>query len=68
MFTVFPFGDLVDMVKLKGVYLREVFEHSVAKYDPVDKPGAFLQVSGNHFDLQVQYRTRYYLAENESAR
>lgn len=44
--TILPFGDLVDMIKLKGEDLWAAFENSVAKYDPVDRPGAFLQVSG----------------------
>ena len=44
--TVEPFGNNVDMIKLKGVYLRQAFEHSVANYDIHDRPGAFFQMSG----------------------
>ena len=45
--TVQPFGNVVDMVKLNGSILRQAFEHSVAKYDPRDRPGAFFQMSGD---------------------
>ena len=44
--TILPFGNVIDMVKLRGLHVRQAFENSVAKYDPVDKPGAFLQASG----------------------
>lgn len=41
-----PFGNMVDAFTIKGKYLRLVLEHSVENYDPIDRPGAFLQVSG----------------------
>jgi 2',3'-cyclic-nucleotide 2'-phosphodiesterase (5'-nucleotidase family) len=44
--SVQPFGNVVDMVKLNGSILRQAFEHSVAKYDRHDRPGAFFQMSG----------------------
>ena len=44
--TVQPFGNVIDIIKIKGKYIWEAFEHSVAKYDPHDRPGAFLQMSG----------------------
>lgn len=45
--TTMPFGNMVDVITIKGKYLRAAFEHSVEFYDPIDRPGAFLQVSGN---------------------
>ncbi|XP_038059746.1 snake venom 5'-nucleotidase-like [Patiria miniata] len=44
--TVSPFGSTVDTVTIKGVYLMEALENSVAEYDPVSRPGRFLQFSG----------------------
>jgi len=44
--TVMPFGNMVDMVRLYGRHLRMAFEHSVANYSPIDRPGAFFQMSG----------------------
>ncbi|KAH3736665.1 hypothetical protein DPMN_043238 [Dreissena polymorpha] len=51
--SVMPFGNNVDMIKLKGIHLRQAFEHSVANYDIHDRPGAFFQMSGAHvtYDL-----------------
>ena len=47
--TVNPFGNTIEMITLKGVHLREVMEHSVANYDPLDPSGRFLQVSGMQY-------------------
>lgn len=44
--TTLPFGNTVDVITIKGKYIRQAFEHSVAHYDLVDSSGAFLQVSG----------------------
>ena len=44
--TIQPFGNVIDIIKIKGQYIWDAFEHSVANYDPHDRPGAFLQVSG----------------------
>ncbi|KAL3883275.1 hypothetical protein ACJMK2_029558 [Sinanodonta woodiana] len=49
--TVFPFGNNIDLVKIRGIHLRKMLEHAVEKYDPHNRPGAFLQMSG----LQVSY-------------
>lgn len=51
--TVQPFGNVIDMIQLRGVHLRQAFEHSVANYDRHDRPGAFFQMSGAHvvYDL-----------------
>ncbi|XP_052809054.1 snake venom 5'-nucleotidase-like [Mya arenaria] len=51
--TILPFGNQVDLIRLRGLHLRQAFEHSVAKYDPQDRPGAFFQMSGAHvvYDL-----------------
>jgi len=40
---------MVDMVRLYGRHLRMAFEHSVANYSPIDRPGAFFQMSGKTF-------------------
>ncbi|KAL5012112.1 hypothetical protein ScPMuIL_010663 [Solemya velum] len=48
---VIPFRNTVDTLELKGQYLYEALEHSVANYDVEDKPGGFLQFSG----LKVTY-------------
>ncbi|KAK7086251.1 hypothetical protein SK128_018655, partial [Halocaridina rubra] len=46
--TVAPFQNTIDIVELRGKYVKEMFEFSVAEYDPkgLDPPGGFLQVSG----------------------
>ncbi|KAL4232880.1 5'-nucleotidase [Mactra antiquata] len=51
--TVQPFGNVVDMIQIRGVHLKQAFEHSVANYDIHDRPGAFFQMSGAHvvYDL-----------------
>lgn len=46
--TVAPFQGTIDIVELKGKHVKEMFEHSIAYYDPkhIDNRGEFLQVSG----------------------
>ena len=44
--TLMPFGNSVDIISIRGKYLRQALEHSVSRYDVTDRPGAFLQVSG----------------------
>lgn len=46
--TVAPFPNTVDIVKITGKTMRDMFEFSVAEYDPnaLDPFGGFLQVSG----------------------
>ncbi|OWF50209.1 5'-nucleotidase-like [Mizuhopecten yessoensis] len=51
LLTLMPFGNTVDVIDIKGKYLRQALEHSVENYSPIDKPGAFLQMSG----LLVKY-------------
>lgn len=46
--TVMPFGNEVDMIKVKGSNLRQQLEYAVEDYDPVDQHGKFLQFSGNN--------------------
>ncbi len=48
---VLPFNDTVSTFKLKGAYLQQVLEYSVAKAANTrkDGPGAFLQVAGIKF-------------------
>ncbi len=36
----------MDMVEIRGDTLKEILEYSVKDYDPADKHGKFLQVSG----------------------
>ena len=44
--TVIPFGNTVDTITIKGMFILEALEHSVAKYSEVEPGGEFLQVSG----------------------
>ncbi|ESN90934.1 hypothetical protein HELRODRAFT_90638 [Helobdella robusta] len=44
--STFPFSDPFVLADVKGVVLKEVFEHSVANYSTVDKHGKFMQMSG----------------------
>lgn len=46
--AVAPFQNTIDIVELRGRHVKEMFEHSVRKYDPtgMSAPGGFLQVSG----------------------
>jgi len=59
--TVLPFQDIVDMIKIRGKYLRQAFENSVARYDPVERPGAFLQVSGKYsvYNCNLNFHSHY---------
>ena len=50
--TVQPFGNVIDIIKIKGQYIWDSFEPSVANYDPHDRPGAFLQISGEAFFIR----------------
>lgn len=45
---VSPFPNTVDLVKITGETLKEMFEFSVSDYDPsaLEPFGGFLQVSG----------------------
>lgn len=49
--TVQPFRNTVDIVQLNGSALLQVLEHSASHWNPVTKPGGFLQLSG----LKVTY-------------
>lgn len=46
--TVAPFPNTVDIVKISGETMKNMFEFAVAEYDPaaLDPFGGFLQVSG----------------------
>lgn len=46
--AVAPFQNTIDIVELRGRHVKEMFEHSVRKYDPtgLSASGGFLQVSG----------------------
>lgn len=56
---ILPFGNNVDMIQIKGEHLKKTFEHSVAKYDRHDRPGAFLQMSGKEKIFYQQCRLKY---------
>ncbi|CAH1776835.1 unnamed protein product [Owenia fusiformis] len=49
--ALMPFGNLIDMVALKGAILRKAFERSVGRYPEVATE--FLQVSGIHVVYDV---------------
>ena len=53
--TAFPFQNTFDIIKIKGEFLREAFEHSVSlmtRYGQ-DGGGRFLQVSGFKVEYDV---------------
>ena len=43
---VLPFGNVIDLITVKGSTLYKALERSVSNYDPVEQDGAFLQFSG----------------------
>ncbi|KAM9777576.1 5'-nucleotidase [Neosynchiropus ocellatus] len=55
--TVLPFGETIDLVKIKGSTMKKAFEHSIHRYGSMS--GEFLQVSG----IRVVYDTS--LPENQ---
>ena len=58
LLTAFPFQNTFDVISIKGKYLREALEHSVASFDSQgvssSNGGGFLQVAGLKivYDLQ----------------
>ncbi|XP_063404663.1 snake venom 5'-nucleotidase-like [Mytilus trossulus] len=48
---VSPFRETIDTIKLRGDFLLQALEHSVANYDVDGPEGAFLQYSG----IKVKY-------------
>lgn len=46
LYTIMPFQNTIDKITLKGIHLKQAFEHAVAGYDPAEAAGKFLQVSG----------------------
>lgn len=54
LYAIFPFGNTLEVVYLKGAHIWEAFEHSVSDYSVLNPPGKFLQVSG----IQVVYDLR----------
>lgn len=44
--TVLPFRNSIDVIELRGVFLRQALELSVRDYSTVDAHGRFLQMSG----------------------
>ncbi|XP_035772784.1 protein 5NUC-like [Anopheles albimanus] len=49
--TVLPFGNAMVVTEVSGATIRQMLEHSVARYDGVSGYGEFLQMAGVH----VQY-------------
>lgn len=64
--TVLPFGNEIDMVKIKGSNLRKQLELSVQDYDVIDQHGKFLQFSGEnmvHFQTGIgNFRTMSHIS------
>ncbi|XP_033112625.1 snake venom 5'-nucleotidase-like [Anneissia japonica] len=50
---VLPFGNTVDIVEIKGKYIREALEFSVYKYGTDNLGGEFLQMTGLHVTYDV---------------
>ncbi|XP_033121084.1 5'-nucleotidase-like, partial [Anneissia japonica] len=50
---VLPFGNTVDIVEIKGKYIREALEFSVYKYGTDYMGGEFLQMTGLHVTYDV---------------
>ncbi|XP_054262337.1 protein 5NUC-like [Macrosteles quadrilineatus] len=46
LLTTLPFQNSVEKLLISGEILRQVLEHSVEWYDPVERVGAFMQFSG----------------------
>ena len=48
LLAVAPFSNTVDIIKISGKTLKNIFEFTVRDYDPsaLDPFGGFLQVSG----------------------
>ncbi|XP_064119251.1 snake venom 5'-nucleotidase-like [Macrobrachium nipponense] len=46
--TIAPFRSTIDIVELRGIHVKQMFEYAVVNYDPkgLDPRGGFLQVSG----------------------
>ena len=45
----FYITNMKCIVKLfQGQYIKQMFEHSVSNWDPMEQDGKFLQVSGNY--------------------
>ena len=50
LFSVFPFGNTVELIRIKGRVLRAALEQSVSVYQLDDPKGNFLQMAGK-FDF-----------------
>ena len=62
--TVMPFENTIDLLGIKGKYLKETFEQTAARVSPdgeIRGSGAFLQVSGNIMLLAVRSRADFWL-------
>lgn len=48
LLTVMPFGNTIDLITIKGRYIKETFEKAAARMKPDGETssGGFLQVSG----------------------
>lgn len=44
--TVLPFRNSIDVISIRGKFIREALEVSVRDYNPVVAAGRFFQMSG----------------------
>ena len=58
-----PFGNMVDVITIKGKFLRAALEHAVEHYDPIDSSGAFLQVSGKKALFGVKFFQLFFISD-----
>lgn len=59
MLEVSPFRETIDTIKLRGDFLLQALEHSVANYDVDGPEGAFLQYSGKFYYMITIFLSPY---------
>ena len=61
LLSIFPFGNNLVVVSLKGKEIKDMLEHSVSKMGEcgVEKSGGFLQVSGKYNFRWVEIKRTY---------
>ena len=48
---ILPYDNDVKMVTISYKVLKQVFEHSIIEYEPLDPPGGYLQIAGARVTL-----------------
>lgn len=48
---ILPYDNEVKMVTISYKVLKQVFEHSIIEYEPLDPPGGYLQIAGARVTL-----------------